>query len=168
MDAVGKLSLFYLPLKLCPITFVWRILSMKTIYELPHQQDYTRDLINKFELTDWKDFVCNADKHLHKVWPNQQEFRQIHQTISNPKAEAPLQKIPHHRGRAMTGHWCRGEEFWFGENVDNGFLSSSHHNRKCVRGWYCWNYYNWNWSLLSNKCFVPQIIIFQLPCADLI
>ena len=158
MDAVGKLSLFYLPLKLCPITFVWRILSMKTIYELPHQQDYTRDLINKFELTDWKDFVCNADKHLHKVWPNQQEFRQIHQTISNPKAEAPLQKIPHHRGRAMTGHWCR-EEFWFGENVDNGFLSSSHHNRKCVRGWYCWNYYNWNWSLLSSKCFVPQIII---------
>ena len=52
MDAVGKLSLFYLPFKLCPITFVWRILSMKTIYELPHQQDYTRDLINKFELTD--------------------------------------------------------------------------------------------------------------------
>ena len=69
MNTVGKLSLFYLPLKLCPITFVWRILSMKTIYELPHQQDYTKDLINKFELTDWKDFVCNADKHLHNVWP---------------------------------------------------------------------------------------------------
>ena len=105
MDAFSKLSLFYLPL---PQTVSNNLCMEDLIHEdnlrvaASTRLDYTKDLINKFELTDWKDFVCNADKHLHKVWPNQQEFRQMHQTISNPKEEAPLQKIPHHRGRAMT------------------------------------------------------------------